>query len=73
MWTVKFWKRSTERAIKASAATSVGLMSGDGMGLLDVDWVGVGSVTGLAFVVSILMSVSSAPIGPDKESPDITG
>lgn len=70
MWTKHFWKDAMERAIKTTAQTAAGLMTADGLGIVDVDWCGVGSVSGLAFVLSILTSIGSAPIGANG-SPSI--
>lgn len=60
MWSKTFWKATAERSIKTFAQSAAALLIGDGVGLLDVDWVAVGSVSGLAAVVSILTSVGSA-------------
>lgn len=63
MWTKHFWLDAFERAVKTTAQTAAGLMTADGLGIVDVDWCGVGSVAALAFVLSILTSVGSAPLG----------
>lgn len=60
MWSKAFWKATAERSIKTLAQSGAALLVGDGVGLLDVDWVDVGSIAGLAAVVSILTSVGSA-------------
>lgn len=60
IWTGSFWKATAERATKTLAQAAAALLVGDGVGLLDVDWVDVGSIAGLAAVVSILTSVGSA-------------
>ena len=59
-----FWTAALERAIKTLAQTAVALVSVDGLGFLDVDWAQIGSVAGLAAVVSILTSIASDRIGP---------
>lgn len=57
MFTVAFWIATAERGIKTTAQSAAALLVGDGLGILTVDWVSVGSVAGLAGVVSILTSI----------------
>lgn len=64
--TKKFWLHTAERALKTAAQTAAGLMSANGMGILDVDWPALASVAGLAFLYSVLTSVASVPIGDDS-------
>ncbi len=58
-----FWTAALERAVKTLAQTAVALVSVAGLGFLDVDWAQIGSVAGLAAVVSILTSIASAGVG----------
>lgn len=60
IWTLAFWKGAGERAIKTFAATLAGLLTGDGIGLIDVDWGAALSVAGLATLVSFLIAVGNA-------------
>lgn len=72
MWTWLFWKQALERAVKTFAQAAIALLTGDKVfGILDADWTMVGQVAALALVLSILSSLVSAPIGPDKESPSL--
>ena len=71
MWTKKFWTSALERAIKSTAQAAAALLAGDGMGILEIDWMAIGSVSVLAGVLSVLTSVASAPVGGDKESPSL--
>lgn len=64
----KFLAQVAERAVKTFAQTAAGLLVGNGVGLLDVDWIGVGSVAGLAAVTSVLMSIGSGYVGDDSPS-----
>lgn len=63
-----FWVATGERAVKTVAQAGAALLTGDGIGLLDVDWAQIGSVAGLAGVVSVLTSIASARIGSDGPS-----
>lgn len=65
---IDFAKATIERAVKTFAQSAVALITANATGLLDVDWVQVASVSGLAALVSVLTSVASAPIGGDGPS-----
>jgi len=71
MWTKEFWKQTAERAVKTFAQAAIALLTGDGMGLLDINFGNVLSVAGLAAVVSLFTSIVSANIGPDQNSPSV--
>lgn len=71
MWSRIFWGAVAERAIKTLAQTIAALIVGDGVGLLDVDWIRVLSVAGLAGVVSVLTSIGSAAL--TDGSPSMAG
>ncbi len=60
MFTLLFWKALAERSLKTFAQAAAALLIGDGVGLLTVDWVSVGSVAGLAAVISALTSIGTA-------------
>lgn len=64
MFTLAFLKATLERAVRTAAQAAVGLVAGDGLGVLDVDWGVVGSVSGLAAIVSVLMSVAAGAVSP---------
>lgn len=68
MWTLTFWKAVVERAIKTFAQAAAAMLIGDGIGLLDINWLSVGSVAGLATVVSILTSVATAGLSDGNPS-----
>lgn len=57
----KWAKAAGIRAIKTVAQTAVGMLTGDMMGILDVDWIRVLSVAALAGVASILTSLAGLP------------
>ena len=49
------------RALKTAAQTAVALLSAGATGMLDVDWLSVGSISLLAAVVSALTSLAGLP------------
>jgi hypothetical protein len=55
-WT-KYWAYAGERAIKTVAQTAIATIGSGALGVLDVDWANVASVSALAGVMSLLMSV----------------
>lgn len=63
-----FWVRTAERAVKTVAQTAVATITANATGLLDADWITVGSVSGLAGLVSLLTSVGSGYVGDDSPS-----
>lgn len=66
MNTLAFWKATAERAARTFAQSSLALLAGDGIGILDVDWGEVVSVGGLASVAAVLTAIatSGGPVGP---------
>lgn len=62
-WDRQFWVATAERAIKTFAQAVVALVGTSAMGILDVDWVQLGSVAALAALTSVLTSVASAERG----------
>ena len=58
----KRWiKAAGIRALKTIAQTAVGMLSGNVLGILDVDWLAVASVAAMAGIVSLLTSVAGLP------------
>ncbi|MCC5581948.1 Holin [Microtetraspora sp. AC03309] len=58
-----FWLDAAERGVRAAAATALGLLSGEGLGLLDVAWGSVASAAVLAAVANPLASVVASRTG----------
>lgn len=56
------------RAIKTVAQTAVSMLTGNMVGILEVDWLAVASVSAMAGIVSILTSIAGLP--EIKESPN---
>lgn len=68
IFTRHFAADAAERSIKTVAQTAAALLVGSGAGLLDVDWISVLSVSGLAGLVSVLTSIGSGYVGNDTPS-----
>ena len=49
------------RALKTFAQTAVGMLGGDLVGVLDVDWLAIVSVSATAAVLSLLTSIGGLP------------
>lgn len=58
---VNWFKAAGIRAIKTMAQTAVSLLGGDMVGILNVDWLAVLSVSAMAGLVSLLTSVAGLP------------
>lgn len=67
MFRKAFWKGATERAVKTVAQAAVAFVTADTVGLLNVDYVQLLSVSGLAGLVSLLTSIANADFvaGPE--------
>lgn len=53
-----FWVDVFDRAVSTVAQAGVAVLTANVTGLLDVDWVQIGSVAGLAGAVSVLTSIA---------------
>lgn len=61
--TADFWKGSLERAIRTAAQTAIALIGTDQVGILNLDWEQIGSVTATATLLSLLMSIAGGGAG----------
>ena len=68
IFTARFAIAAAERAVKTMAQTAAALIGTGAVGILDVDWAQIASVSALAAIVSLLTSVASAGIGPHGPS-----
>lgn len=64
--TGRFWVDAAERAVKTAAQVAVGVLTADHvLGVIDVDFLQLGSVAALAALVSLLTSVGSSTVGDE--------
>ena len=67
----KEWiKAAGIRALKTVAQTAVGLLSGNVIGMTQVDWLGTLSVAAMAGVLSLLTSLAGLPEVPQEHPPE---
>ncbi|MGH3991235.1 MAG: holin [Pseudonocardiaceae bacterium] len=70
MFTYRFWRQASERAIKTFLQTLVALLSVNGIGLFDAPWSTALSAAGMAALLSLLTSMASEPLG-ERENPSL--
>lgn len=59
---LKLWLHAASvRAIKTVAQTAVSMLTGNMVGIMDVDWIAVASVSAMAGIVSVLTSIAGLP------------
>ena len=68
----RFVLDAAERAVKTAAQTAVALIGTGAVGVIDVDWQNVASVSAVAAVVSLLTSIASNPVG-DRGTASVVG
>jgi hypothetical protein len=66
--TREFWAAAGERAAKTAAQFAVGILTVASVTPADIDWQQVAAGSGLAALVSVLMSVASAGVGNNGPS-----
>jgi hypothetical protein len=71
VYTLTFWKDAAERAIRTAAQALLALWATDVSGVLAVDWVQAGSVSALAALMSLLMSVAATGTGSQDSASTI--
>jgi len=62
-----YFKYATERAVKTIAQTALATIGGTALGVMDVNWVSVLSVSALAGIMSLLTSVLQYDRVPAEE------
>lgn len=69
MFTKRFWKDATERAISTAAQSLVAVLGVDGLNWLHVDIKGVAATAGGAAILSLLKSIVAAKTVNNSISP----
>jgi len=62
-----YFKYATERAVKTIAQTALATIGGTALGVMDVNWVSVLSISALAGIMSLLTSVLQYDRVPAEE------
>lgn len=68
MWSISYWKQTTERAVRTAAQVALSFWVVGETGILDVDWQQFASVVGLAALASVAMSLVGSGLN-DPENP----
>lgn len=68
--TKKWLKAAGTRAVKTFAQTAVSMLT-VGQALMEVDWIGVASISATAAIISLLTSVAGLPEVQEEEAEDI--
>ena len=58
------------RAVKTFAQTMAGMLTGDAIGMMDVEWMAILSVSALAAIASLATSVAGLPELKDWKPPE---
>ena len=70
MWDWKEWlKAALIRAVRTLAQTALSMIAVGQVGFSEIDWLRVASVSGVAFVLSMLTSLTGLP-EVEKKPPD---
>lgn len=67
---IKWLKAAGLRAIRTFAQTAVAMLGGDMVGLMEVDWIAVLSVSATAAIVSLLTSIAGLPELEEMKPPE---
>ena len=71
MFCKRFVLETLERAVKTGAQSALLIFGADQINALSADWVNVAGFALGGFVLSVLTSVASKPLGPDTGSPSV--
>lgn len=63
MFTKPWWAATIQRVVRSFAASLFGILTANGTGILDTDWIGALSVAGMAAVVTFLLCIIGSQVG----------
>jgi hypothetical protein len=63
MFTYSFWLSTLERSVKTFAQAALAVLGAGGAGLFDAPWTTALSTAVMAAILSVLTSMTSAPVG----------
>lgn len=58
---INWFKAASVRALKTVAQAAISMLTGNMVGIMDVDWMAVLSVSAMAGIVSLLTSIAGLP------------
>ena len=58
IWTREFWAAAGTRAVRTAAQVAVASIGSNMVGITEINWLGVASISASAAVVSLLMAVA---------------
>ena len=61
VFTKQWFISSGIRAVKTMAQSAIAMLTGEQLGVLQVDWIGIASVVAMAGIISILTSLAGLP------------
>lgn len=67
MFTLTFWNYAGERALKTFAQTALAYLGTGTVGLFELDWTGLLSISGGAALLSILTSIITLNTAKNEE------
>lgn len=62
---LSYWLDVADRATRTFAQTAAGMLGAQALGVLDVDWQGIASVSAVAALASVLSSIGARGFGAD--------
>jgi hypothetical protein len=67
----RFVRETVERAVKSAAQAAILVVGADRLDAFSTDWAHVAGFAIGGFVLSVLTSLASKPLGPDDGSPSV--
>jgi hypothetical protein len=68
---LSYWLDVADRATRTAAQTAAGMLGAQALGVLEVDWQGIASVSAVAALASVLSSIGARGFGADTTTASI--